>query len=118
MTGIGLFMPDIEPKIFHLSLNLFKIYHYNCYLQSMSNITDNNGNNPIEIFAGTAWEVALVQSLLENAEIKSYVFYGVEGTLAPLDSGSGLPINRIMVSIDDYDKAKQVVDQYYASIKE
>jgi hypothetical protein len=84
----------------------------------MNNITNNNENDPIEIFAGTAWEVALVQSLLENAEIRAYVFYGVEGTLAPLDSGSGLPINRVMVSSSDYDKAKAVVHQYYAALKE
>jgi hypothetical protein len=80
--------------------------------------TDNNENDPVEIFAGTAWAVALVQSLLENAEIKSYVFYGVEGTLAPMDSGSGLPINRITVSSSDYDKAKVVIDQYCAALKE
>jgi hypothetical protein len=41
----------------------------------MSHITDNNKDYPIEIFAGTAWEVALVQSLLENAEIKAYIRY-------------------------------------------
>jgi len=84
----------------------------------MSDITDKSENDPVEIFAGTAWEVALVQSLLENAEIKAFVFYGVEGTLAPLDSGSGLPINRIIVSSSDYEKAKVVVDQYYAAMKE
>lgn len=84
----------------------------------MSDITDNNKNNPIEIFSGTAWEAAFVQSLLENAEIKAFVFYGVEGILAPLDSGSGLPINRIIVSSSDYEKAKVVVDQYYAALKE
>ena len=84
----------------------------------MSDITENNTDNPIEVFAGTAWEVALVQSLLENAEIKSYVHYGGIGTMAPWDSGGGLPINRIIISTADYEKAKQVVDQYYDAEKE
>ncbi|MCK9400903.1 MAG: DUF2007 domain-containing protein [Bacteroidales bacterium] len=84
----------------------------------MSDITDNNENDPVEVFAGTSWEVALVQSLLENAEIKVYIHYGGEGTLAPWDSGGGLPINRIIVSSSDYNKAKVVVDQYHAALKE
>lgn len=84
----------------------------------MNNISGDTENNPIEVFAGTAWEVALVQSLLENAEIKAYVHYGGEGTMAPWDSGGGLPINRIIISSEDYDKAKQVVDQYFDAMKE
>lgn len=40
----------------------------------MSDTTYNNENKPIEVFTGTAWEVALVQSLLENAEIKEYIY--------------------------------------------
>ena len=83
----------------------------------MDDLTDNNENNPIEVFTGTAWEVALVQSLLENAEIKAYVYYGGEGTLAPLDTVGGVPINNITVSSEDYEKAKQVVDQYYDSMR-
>ena len=79
--------------------------------------TDNNKNTPIEVFTGTAWEVALVQSLLENAEIAAFVYYGGRGTLAPLDSVSGIPMNRITVSSEDYEKAKQVVDQYYEAMK-
>jgi len=84
----------------------------------MSSITGNIENKPIEIFTGTAWEVALVQSLLENAEIKAFVYYGGRGTLAPWDVVGGAKINRIAVSSEDYEKAKQVVDQYYRAMKE
>ncbi len=42
----------------------------------MNEIFYTKENNLIEVFSGTAWEVALVQSLLENAEIKTYVYYG------------------------------------------
>jgi hypothetical protein len=79
----------------------------------MSIMNEYPGNNPVEVFAGTAWEVALVQSLLENADITVYVYFGGEGTLAPWDSGGGLPINRIIVSSGDYEKATQVVRQFY-----
>jgi|GEM_PF-5381216 hypothetical protein len=40
----------------------------------MPDIADNIENNPVEVFRGAGWEVAFVQSLLANAEIKSYVF--------------------------------------------
>ena len=84
----------------------------------MSDLTDKSENNPIEVFVGTAWEVALVQSLLENAEIKAFIYYGERGTMAPWDSKGCFPLNRIMVSSEDYEKAKQVVDQYYDAVKE
>ncbi|HNW76663.1 MAG TPA: DUF2007 domain-containing protein [Bacteroidales bacterium] len=83
----------------------------------MTNPTNTDQNNPIEVFAGTAWEVALVESLLENAEIKVYVYYGGEGTMAPWDSGGGLPINRVMVASSDAEKAKQVIKQYYEAMR-
>lgn len=70
------------------------------------------------MFTGTALDVGLVQSLLENAEIKAYVQYGGEGTFAPLDTIGGIPMNRISVSSEDFEKSKQVVDQYYEAMKE
>jgi hypothetical protein len=84
----------------------------------MGDKTDINKNDPIEVFSGTAWEVGLVESLLENAEINAYVHYGGRGTMAPWDSRGCFPLNRIMVSGEDYEKAKEVVDQYYDAVKE
>ena len=84
----------------------------------MNNPSENNENDPIEVFSGTAWECGLVQSLLENAEIRCYVYYGGRGTLAPLDSVGGLPMNRIIIASGDLGKAKEVIDQYYRSMKE
>jgi hypothetical protein len=65
-------------------------------------------NNPVEVFSGTAWEVGLVESLLENADIRTYVYYGGNGTMAPWDSGGGKPVNRIMVASDDIERAKEL----------
>jgi len=75
-------------------------------------------NDPVEVFSGTAWECGLVQSLLENAEIKVFVYYGGRGTLAPWNAVGSFPKNRIAVSSEDFEKAKQVVDQYYEAMKE
>ena len=84
----------------------------------MNESGDVTQNNPVEVFTGTAWECGLVESLLENAEIRCYVYYGGRGTLAPLDSVGGLPMNRIIIASDDLAKAKDVIDQYYRSMKE
>ena len=83
----------------------------------MSIGTSKSENNPLQVFSGTAWEVALVQSLLENAEIRACIYYGGYGTMAPWDSKGCFPLNRIMVLSDDYEKAKEVVSQYYESLK-
>jgi len=74
----------------------------------MSDKTDKNENNPTQVFVGTPWKVALVQSLLENAEVKAYVYYGGRGTMAPWDSKGCFPLNRLIVSSEDYEKAKVV----------
>lgn len=84
----------------------------------MNNLTENIENNLVEVFRDTGWQVALVESLLENAEIMAFVHYGGEGTRAPWDSKGCFPLNRIMVSSEDYDKAKEVINQYYQAVKE
>jgi len=83
----------------------------------MCNASDHNENEPVEVFRGTGWQVNLVQSLLENAEINAYVYYGGHGNTAPWDSRGCFPLNRVMVSSEDYEKAKEVVDQYYCAVK-
>jgi hypothetical protein len=83
----------------------------------MNNAPENKEEKPIEVFTGTAWECGLVQSLLENAEITAFVYYGGRGTLAPWNTVGSVPRNRIAVSSEDFVKAKQVVDQYYEAMK-
>ena len=55
---------------------------------------------------------------MENAEIQTFVYYGGRGSLTPWNSVGSVPKNRIAVSSDDAEKAKQVVDQYYNAMKE
>lgn len=68
---------------------------------------------PVEIFDGDQWEVSLVKSLLDNAEIESFLKDERMGILAPwnVDGGGAGPV-KIFVSSVDYKKAKEVIDQY------
>jgi len=73
---------------------------------------------PVEVFAGTAWETALVKSLLENAEIEVFLKDEIRGTMAPwhVSPGGTDPV-KIIVSSNDVEKAKLVVDDYKANQK-
>jgi len=68
---------------------------------------------PVEIFDGDQWEASLVKSLLDNAEIESFLKDERMGVLAPWNvSGGGAGSVKIFVSNVDYEKAKEVIEQY------
>ncbi len=72
-----------------------------------------SNNSPIEVFAGTAWEAALVKSLLDNAEIRSYIIDAIKGTLATwIVTPGGMDATKIVVATEDYPLAKEVVDEF------
>jgi hypothetical protein len=77
-----------------------------------------NNIKSVEIFSGSEWEIGLVKSLLENAEVEVYVTGGIQGTRMPWDSLFSGGALRIMVSSEDYDKAKIVVDDFYKNMNE
>ncbi|HAQ20949.1 MAG TPA: hypothetical protein DCR40_17205 [Prolixibacteraceae bacterium] len=67
----------------------------------------------VEIFDGNEWEASLVKSLLDNAEIGSFLKDERMGVLAPWNvAGGGAGPVKIFVSNIDYEKAKEVVRQY------
>jgi hypothetical protein len=68
---------------------------------------------PVIVFEGNDWEASMVKSLLENAEIEVFVKDGRMGVLAPwnISPGGADPV-KIIVSNVDYQKAKEVVDEY------
>lgn len=74
--------------------------------------------NPVIVFSGTAWEAALLKSLLENAEIDVYLKDEIRGYMAPwhVSPGGTDPV-KVMVSSDDAVKAKLVVDDFEAKRK-
>lgn len=66
-----------------------------------------------EIFSGTLWEAQLIQSLLQNAEIESYLVNALLNAYAfnPVIS----QCVKIMVSSNDIEKAKIVMDDYLSN---
>jgi hypothetical protein len=68
---------------------------------------------PVEVFDGTQWQVMLVKSLLDNAEIEAFVKDSRIGILEPwvADGGGAGPV-KIFVSNLDVDRAKEVIAQY------
>jgi hypothetical protein len=72
-----------------------------------------NEIHPVEVFDGNDWEVALVKSLLDNAEIESFLKDERMGVLAPWNvSPGGAGSVKIFVSNRDYEKAVEVIVQY------
>jgi len=76
-------------------------------------MTSKNEITPVEIFDGNQWEASLVKSLLDNAEIESFVKDQRMGVLAPwnVDAGGAGPV-KIFVSSLDVEKAREVIEQY------
>jgi hypothetical protein len=72
---------------------------------------------PVEVFAGDIWETGLVKSLLEDAEIETFLQDEFRGTLAPWQvAPGGAGAIKVIVSDNDYERAKQVVEEYYRNI--
>jgi Protein of unknown function (DUF2007). len=73
---------------------------------------------PVEVFDGTQWQATLVKSLLNNAEIESFVKDSRMGVLEPwvVDGGGAGPV-KIFVSNLDVERAKEVIAQYEAAEK-
>jgi hypothetical protein len=68
---------------------------------------------PVEIFDGNDWEASMVKSLLDNAEIEAFIKDEKMGVLAPWNvAGGGAGSVKIFVSNIDYEKAKEVIEQY------
>lgn len=75
----------------------------------------NTGNEiyPVEVFDGNDWEASMVKSLLDNAEIDAFMKDEKMGVLAPWNvAGGGAGSVKIFVSNVDFEKAKEVVDDY------
>lgn len=69
-----------------------------------------------EIFCGTLWEAQLVQSLLQNAEVESYL---VNSLLNPYAFNPVISqCVKVMISSNDIETAKIVMDDYIANCQE
>lgn len=73
---------------------------------------------PIIVFAGNIMEAEIVKSLLENAEIRVYLKDENTGFLAPWNvAPGGLGAVKVVVSSEDAEMAKIVVDDFLKNIK-
>lgn len=81
----------------------------------MGKIMEKDQNSIIEIFSGTPWESEMVKSLLKNSEIESLLknnsvsSYSIEPTFP-----GGV---KVMILRSDYERAKEIVDEYYKNMK-
>lgn len=74
---------------------------------------------PVEVFAGTTWQAGLVKSLLENAEIDAFLTDEIIGTLSPWwTAPGGAGSVKVFVSNLDYDKAKEIVEEFWEHLNE
>jgi hypothetical protein len=74
---------------------------------------EENKMGPVEVFAGTYMQAEMVKSLLENAGIDVFLNDEINGTLIPwVVSPGGVNPVRVIVSNNDYVRAKSVVDKY------
>jgi hypothetical protein len=76
---------------------------------------DKNKVSIIEIFSGTLWESEMIKSLLQNAEIESFLKNSVLNSYwyDPISS-DGV---KVMISSSDSERAKEIVDEYYKNMK-
>jgi len=79
----------------------------------------NKEDDPIEVFAGTIWQVAIVKSLLENAEVEAFLKDEINGTLVPwIASSGGAGSVKVVVALKDSEKAKLIIDDYEKNLKD
>ncbi len=79
-------------------------------------MTTTDDMTPVHVFSGSAWEAGMVKSLLENAGILTFMRDEIRGTYAPwhVAAGGAGPV-KLVVSMADSDKAREVVEQFYNS---
>ena len=73
---------------------------------------------PVTIFSGTIWQAEILKSILEDAEIEAFLNDEFTGTLAPwYTAGGGAGSVKVVVSSEDFVKAKIIVDEFLENLK-
>jgi hypothetical protein len=74
----------------------------------------NNKDKIIEVFSGTLWESEMVKSLLQDAEIDSFLRNTNLNTYIyePIQA-SGV---KVMILSSDYEKAREIADNYFRNM--
>jgi len=75
--------------------------------------------SPVTIFGGSAWEAALLKSMLEDAGIEVFLRDEVLGTIAPWYAGpGGTSAVKVVISDADLDRARPVLEQFEKNRRE
>ena len=73
---------------------------------------------PVEVFAGTNMQAAMLKSLLDDAQIYSFLKDEIMGTLNPwyADAGGAAPV-KVLVSSADEDEARGIVTGFVQNLQ-
>jgi len=75
--------------------------------------------NPVEVFAGSAWQAGMLKSMLEDNEIEAFLGDDIWGTFAPWHTAAGGAGSvRVFVPQVEFESAKIVVERYYENMEE
>jgi len=75
-------------------------------------------STPVEVFAGTAWEAALLKSMLEDMDIFVMLKDEIRGSTFPWQlSGGGFHSVKVIISSIDLDRAKIVVEGFERNMR-
>jgi len=75
-------------------------------------------NDMVEIFAGSSLDAEIVSSLLKNSKIETFLKDENMGTIAPWQvSAGGAGAVKIIISSNDYEQAKLIVEEYQQNTK-
>jgi hypothetical protein len=79
---------------------------------------DKQNIKPVQVYAGNVVETGMVKSMLESADIQAYLQDEFNGMVVPwITSPGGMGAIKVLVSSDDYEKAKQIVDEYEKNVQ-
>lgn len=73
----------------------------------------------VEVFSGTIWQAEMVKSMLDDAEIETFLKNEIMGTLNPFGGvAGGDGTVSVVISSLDYEEAKKIVSEYEKNINQ
>ena len=77
-----------------------------------------NEIEPVEVYAGDFVDAELLKSMMEDAEIETFLIDEITGTLAPsVAAPGGVGPVKVLVASTDYEKAMEVVREFEKNLK-
>ncbi len=81
-------------------------------------MSDNKNNNPVQVFAGTSLHSGMLQSLLDDAGIESFLKDDLMGTINPwVTEAGGVGAVKVLVSKRNAARAIQIVKEFEKNLK-